>query len=90
MASRRDNLMASFQRRAGASPVRTQTTGPRAGQSFFVKRGVSGLPIRVYSSGDTALAASAFPGQSGARRQQLARRARSQARSQIATARRMA
>lgn len=41
-----------------------QKTGPRAGQKFKLKRSPSGLLMRVYASGDTALTASA--------RQQLA------------------
>ena len=38
-----------------ADQVFTQTSGPRAGQKYRIKRGASGLNIKVYESGDTAL-----------------------------------
>jgi hypothetical protein len=80
----RDNLVDSFRREF------TQKSGPRKNQRYTIKRGASGLPIRVYASGDTALASTAFKGEPGPRRQQLARRLRSQNRAQIKTAEKLA
>lgn len=36
-----------------------QKAGPRKGQSFKLKKGKSGLLVRVYDSGDTAIASRA-------------------------------
>jgi hypothetical protein len=45
-------------RRSSASPQTfTQKSGPRKGQRYTVKTGKSGLSVRKYLSGDTAIAA---------------------------------